>query len=125
MNDDFKETMRKALPADPNMGITSADMVREYGQARTIKLIDINEIAINLTDSLLASLDELVVTFPQIAEKQIDCSGLKRFGPLLTEKNYCCEDFKSLMQPSPVANYEIISKLFGEPASVISDRCRV
>ena len=125
LNDDFKETMRKALPADPNMGITSADMVREYGQARTIKLIDINEIAINLTDSLLASLDELVVTFPQIAEKQIDCSGLKRFGPLLTEKNYCCEDFKSLMQPSPVANYEIISKLFGEPASVISDRCRV
>lgn len=124
LNDEFKEAMRKALPDNPNVGITSADMIRVYGQARTIKLIDINEIAINQTDSLLASLDELVVMFPDIARKKIDCSALRRFGPILSEKTLCCSDFRPLMQPSPVANYEIVSELFGESASIISERCR-
>lgn len=121
LNEHFKESMRVVL-SDPNEGFDSSVMIKAYGQARLIQLIDVNELAITQTDVLLKQLDELIVILPRYASNKINSKALELFGPLLEEKRYCSSDFKDLMLPSKIANYEYISELFGESVDSMSAR---
>ena len=122
LNEKFKDSIQSNHPGHLITGISFQDAINAHGPDNMLRLIDCNETALRLTDSLLEEFTDYVVNFPGFVQTKIDLKLIKRHGTLISYYGDTSDELYRLLQRSPRADYRNIEGLFRESAEQIERR---
>jgi hypothetical protein len=118
----LKEEILRKYTEKAYLNVTPEEVIAAIGEANTVKIIDITERAIILTDDILLELTDFMNVFPSYAKTIINIERLKKYGSVLMYSTNGNEMLSALLKRAPVADYKSVEFLFGMDADKINER---
>lgn len=122
LNEEFREKLVASHGNEIVNGVSLEQALAAVSQPFLIKLIDLTERLIKLTDTLVIELDDFLENFPKYARTKIRYKKLKKYGSVLTHSNNNNQLLLALLEKSPEADFSKLEEIFGESNENIKKR---
>ncbi len=101
--------------------ITPSEVIQITGAQVLLSAVDLNEIAIKLTDNIIIEMMDFLQHFPDIAKSKISEKMANKYGKVL-KYSIESEKLRELVKPSPELRLEMVAGYFGIPLEDVKSR---